>query len=149
MKIYVASSWRNEHQPEVVARLRQAGHEVYDFRNPAEGNNGFGWRQIDDNWQGWSPEKFKAALSHPVAIEGFRFDFDAMKWAEACVMVLPCGRSASLEAGWFVGAGRPLYILLAEGEPELMFKLAEDGAGGIFTSLEDVIAAMAEEAAKT
>ena len=33
-KIYVASSWRNEYYPEVVEKLREAGHEVYDFRNP-------------------------------------------------------------------------------------------------------------------
>ena len=38
MKIYVASSWRNAQQPAVVARLREAGHEVYDFRNPAPAN---------------------------------------------------------------------------------------------------------------
>ena len=31
-KIYLASSWRNERQPELVRTLRQAGHEVYDFR---------------------------------------------------------------------------------------------------------------------
>jgi hypothetical protein len=34
-KIYLASSWRNERQPELVRILREAGHEVYDFRNPA------------------------------------------------------------------------------------------------------------------
>jgi hypothetical protein len=27
-KIYVASSWRNQHYAEVVGRLRAAGHEV-------------------------------------------------------------------------------------------------------------------------
>ena len=32
-RIYVASSWRDPYQPEVVAALREAGHEVYDFRN--------------------------------------------------------------------------------------------------------------------
>ncbi len=32
MKVYIASSWRNEYQPTVVARLREAGHDVYDFR---------------------------------------------------------------------------------------------------------------------
>ena len=36
MNIYVASSWRNAYQPEVVARLRSEGHSVYDFRNPSE-----------------------------------------------------------------------------------------------------------------
>ena len=35
--IYVASSWRNGYYPEVVAKLREAGHEVYDFRNPPSG----------------------------------------------------------------------------------------------------------------
>ena len=34
MKIYVASSWRNERQPDVVQALRNAGHDVYDFRHP-------------------------------------------------------------------------------------------------------------------
>lgn len=34
-KIYVASSWRNQHQPQVVSFLREQGHEVYDFRHPA------------------------------------------------------------------------------------------------------------------
>lgn len=37
MKIYVASSWRNQYQPEVVATLRAVGHEVYDFKNPRPG----------------------------------------------------------------------------------------------------------------
>jgi DNA (cytosine-5)-methyltransferase 1 len=47
MKIYVASSWRNEQQPEVVKALRDAGHEVYDFRNPSETDKGFAWSDID------------------------------------------------------------------------------------------------------
>lgn len=33
-KIYVASSWRNKYYPEIVAKLRMMGYEVYDFRNP-------------------------------------------------------------------------------------------------------------------
>lgn len=33
-KIYVASSWRNPFQQEVVNILRDLGHEVYDFKNP-------------------------------------------------------------------------------------------------------------------
>ena len=33
-KIYVASSWRNVFQQDVVAILRDLGHEVYDFKNP-------------------------------------------------------------------------------------------------------------------
>ena len=37
-QIYVASSRRNEYYPEVVTKLREAGHKVYDFRNlPSDG----------------------------------------------------------------------------------------------------------------
>jgi hypothetical protein len=32
MKIYAASSWRNELQPSIVVDLRELGHEVYDDR---------------------------------------------------------------------------------------------------------------------
>jgi hypothetical protein len=123
-RIYVASSWRNLMQPGIVVALRRAGHEVYDFRNPKEGDKGFGWREIDPSWKGWSPEKFRDNLSHPVAERGFKADFDAMKWADTCVLVMPCGRSAHLEAGYFVGSGRPLYIFLSDGEPELMYRMA-------------------------
>ena len=122
-KIYVASSWRNDKQPGVVEALRQQGHEVYDFRNPRFGDRGFHWSDIDPEWKQWTPEQFNEALSHPIAQRGFASDMDAMLWADVCVLVMPCGRSAHLEAGWFVGAGRPCLILLSDGEPELMYKM--------------------------
>ena len=34
MHFYVASSWKNTYYLGVVQALRDAGHEVYDFRNP-------------------------------------------------------------------------------------------------------------------
>ena len=37
LSIYVASSWRNKYISEVVNKLREAGHDVYDFRNPPSG----------------------------------------------------------------------------------------------------------------
>lgn len=48
-KIYVASSWRNVFQQDVVNILRDLGHEVYDFKNPPHGNGGFKWSDIDPN----------------------------------------------------------------------------------------------------
>lgn len=123
MKIYVASSWRNNIQPHVVEALRNAGHEVYDFKNPAPGNNGFQWSELDPDWQDWTPEQFREHLSHPIAEHGFGFDMAALESCEACVLVLPCGRSAHLEAGYTIGAGKPTIILLEGGEPELMYKM--------------------------
>lgn len=116
-KIYVASSWRNDNQPIVVTQLRAAGHEVYDFRD-----DGFHWSEIDGNWAYWTREEMKIGLGHRLAEEGFKADFAAMQWADTCVYVLPCGRSASFEAGWFVGQEKLSIALLDDGEPEIMFK---------------------------
>lgn len=129
MKIYVASSWRNEYQPEVVDILRNAGHEVYDFRNPPK-RSGFAWSQIDPDWENWTTEQYRDALLHPLAVEGFNSDFDGMQWADACVLVLPCGRSANTEAGWMKGAGKLVFVFSPEKqEPELMYKM-HDGITG-------------------
>lgn len=137
MKIYAASSWRNELQPSIVKQLRAAGHSCYDFRNPAPDEHGFSWSEIDPNWQRWTAAQFRDALKHPTAIRGLKLDFDGMNWADATVMVQPCGRSAALELGWAIGAGKRTIILLAESqEPELMFALADK----ICLTIEEVIA---------
>jgi hypothetical protein len=127
MRIYVASSWRNTIQPDVVKLLRKHGHEVYDFKHPQPNNEGFHWSEIDPAWKEWTPRKFRSALGHSIAVDGFNSDFRAMEDADACVLVLPCGRSAHLEAGWFVGNGKPLLIYLPPGEmvePELMYAMS-------------------------
>ena len=126
-KIYVASSWRNEYQQTVVEFLRQQGHEVYDFKNPPHGNGGFAWSDIDENWEKWDTNQFKKALRHPIAVSGFKSDFDGMKWADVCVMVLPCGRSANTEAGWMKGAGKSVYVFQPiRQDPELMYKIYDN-----------------------
>lgn len=129
MKIYVASSWRNGRQPEVVKLLESAAHEVYDFRNPSMGPGlrgvGFSWSSVDLDWRRWTMTQFCRGLDHPAARDGFEADLTGMEWADAFVLVNPCGRSAHLELGWAIGRGKPALILLADGdEPELMYRLA-------------------------
>ena len=125
MKIYVASSWRNPHQPGVVRQLQELGCEVYDFRNPPQ-RSGFGWEQLATDWQEWTVPQFIEHLEHPIAQQGYASDFMAMQWADALLLLLPCGRSAHLEAGWAVGAGKPTAILIPEPmEPELMYRMAD------------------------
>lgn len=140
MKIYVASSWRNPLQPGVVHALRRCGHEVYDFRNPAPGRGGFAWSDIDLDWLTWSPQQYRAALQHPIAIEGYQHDITALKECDACVFVLPCGRSASWEFGYAMGQGKRGYVLQLEAqEPELMFREAT-----ILTSMNELFDAFGE-----
>ena len=123
-KIYVASSWRNEFYPEVVEALRRAGHEVYDFRNPPSGDEGFKWSCVAENYMEWSPQEYREQLEHPKAVRQFDNDIKAMEAFDTCVLVLPCGRSAHTEAGWFAGRGRTVVVYIpVRQEPELMYKL--------------------------
>lgn len=126
LKVYVASSWRNPRQGAVVAALRQAGHDVYDFRAPALGQDGFSWSEIDLNWQTWTPRKFREALQHLAAKRGFSFDVRALASADATVLVLPCGRSAHLELGYAAGSGQRTFVLCDStlDEPELLYLMA-------------------------
>ena len=126
-KIYVASSWRNAEQPELVQHLRNEGHEVYDLRNPPHGGKGFAWSEIDPNWQTWTAAQYRDALQTKTARNGFVADLSGMQWAEVCVLLLPCGRSAHLEAGWMAGQGKDVVVLTSDGqEPELMALLCDD-----------------------
>jgi hypothetical protein len=136
MRIYVASSWRNDYQQSVVKELRVAGHEVYDFKNPPHGKGGFGWSQIDGDWKQWTPEQYITALAHPLADEGFDSDMNALRWCDVCVYVMPCGPSASMEMGWACGAGKPVCAYIpATREPDLMVKMASI----ITNSMEEVL----------
>lgn len=138
-KIYVASSWRNEYYSEVVAKLREAGFDVYDFCNPPSGDPGFKWSCVSEDYMNWSPQEYRENLNHPKAVRQFGNDIEAMESCDACVIVLPCGRSAHTEAGWFAGRGKRTVAYIPEKqEPELMYKLFD----GVCCSIEEVIKAL-------
>jgi hypothetical protein len=148
--VYVASSWRNPMQPAVISTLHAAGIDCYDFRDP-EGGTGFSWREVKSAYDGprigtdgirakgsdWETvNEYLAMVNHPRAIEGFNADFAAMEKADTFVMVLPCGKSAHLELGWAIGAGKRTAILLEDPvEPELMYRMADYLAPSLFDLL--------------
>lgn len=136
-KIYVASSWRNLHYPEVVKTLRDAGHEVYDFRNPPHGKGGFFWKNLDPDFDKWNVHQYKQGLKQPASELQFQCDLDALNWADTCLLVLPCGRSAHTEAGWMKGSGKRTIVYIPEmQEPELMYKLFDLISGDMEEVLE-------------
>jgi hypothetical protein len=137
MRIYLASSWKNRYQPAVVQDLRDHGFEVYDFRHPAPGDEGFHWSEIDPAWQSWRPEQYQSALQHPLAQVGFAQDKLALQMADATVLVLPCGRSSHLELGYAAGMKQRTAVLMLEpAEAELMYLLCDR----VFISMEELIA---------
>lgn len=123
-KIYVASSWRNEFQQQLVTLIRNLGHQVYDFHHPDDLQDTFRWTDIDPEWREWSLEQYSKALTHPKTEKGFKNHLNAIKEADVCVLLLPCGKSAHTEAGWLKGKGKKVVALMCQPqEPEFMYKL--------------------------
>lgn len=134
MKIYVASSWKNTEYGELLRTLRAKGFEPLDWRQ-----GGFGWREVSSVPQDeMTGQHYRDdVLTHARAVEGFNNDHDKMLEADCCVLLLPCGRSAHLEAGWFWGRGKPLHIYIPVFDtPELMYK----GADSISFTIEELLA---------
>lgn len=147
-RIYLASSWKNRLQPNLLAHLRAVGHEVYDFRNPLPGDCGFSWKQVGlerDEEGKVTLRNLVAAHSHGAAAKGFRLDFAGMCRSDACVLLLPSGNSAHLEAGWMAGRGKPVFVYAdrsAKIEPELMYMIPE--IEGMHDTVASLLLALAE-----
>lgn len=123
-KVYVASSWRNKWYNAFIFHLRLSWPQldVYDFRNPPN-KSGFGWEQINSNWKQWTFDEYVHSLTHDLAVTGYESDYNSLVECDFGIVVMPCGRSAHLEAGIMLGMGKPVYaLILEEQEPELMYK---------------------------
>jgi nucleoside 2-deoxyribosyltransferase len=120
VKVYVASSWRNEQYQHVVQALKTDGHDVFDWKDP---RSAFHWREIGPEWAGWTSEQLRSALEHPLVQRAFAADMGGLRRCEVCVLIEPCGTSAHMELGYAVGSGKPTCVLLDGGNPETMYKM--------------------------
>ena len=142
MQVYVASSWRNPYQADVVAALRAAGHGVYDFKEPTPGGAGFSWSAIDPNWKQWTPQEYVQALHHPIAQAGYENDMTGLDNAQLCLFLGPAGPSAMWELGYAKGKGiLTAALLLGIREPDLMIA----GCGPFFFDVSDLLAWLEEK----
>jgi hypothetical protein len=139
-KVYTASSWRNQHYPDDVKAIHEAGFPLYDFR---AANGGFHWscRTYE--------EYIRELETDPAVAAAFQRDKDGLDSCDVCVLILPCGVSAHLELMHVSDAGKPVIVKLDPVEPlkpELMYKLLAVGSGGVqfVTSTEELIAALQE-----
>jgi hypothetical protein len=146
MKIYVASSWRNQEQPTIVRWLRACGQDVYDFKNPP-GGTGFGWHQTTLG-KPENPSELVQSLLDRRCEAGFAEDMGALAACDICILVFPAGISASLELGWACGAGKKTVVYIPDEayvgtdrhfEPELMWKMADH----LVTAFPDLVAVVA------
>ena len=108
MKIYIAGSWKNAENVIILAgMLRTKNHEVDAFCEAREGRTIFSFNDIPDadGLDGIT------MLNEPIVKKAFEEDKKWIDWADSVVMLLPCGKSAHLEAGYAKGTGKNLYII--------------------------------------
>lgn len=125
MKVYLASSWRMEFFVKLWAkRLRKEGHEVDCFCDDSTGRYVFRWLEIEDK----NELDAITFLDDPRARRAFEEDKKHIDSADVVLLILPADKSAHLEAGYAVGAGKKLIIWRHEfptGELEVMYGVAD------------------------
>ena len=131
--IYLIGSLRNPEVPKAAAKLRDAGHYVFDDWFAAG-------ERADDAWRDYEigrGHNLKQALTGYAANHVFEFDKYHLDIADTGILILPTGKSGHLELGYLIGKGCYSYIVYPE-EPErfdVMYLLAD----GVFSSLEELI----------
>ncbi len=109
MKIYIASSWKNQHAVEILtALLRENGHEVLSF---VENNYGEGHNHIAK-----VPMPFEEWVISDQAEQSFKYDTDGATKSDLVIYISPSGKDAAAECGMAWAKGIPIIGLVAKGE---------------------------------
>lgn len=107
MKIYIASSWKNQHAVEMLtALLRERGHEVFSF---VENNYGEGHAAN-------KPMDFEEWVQTDKAVKSFKYDTESAMGADLVIYIAPSGKDAAAECGMAYAKGVPMVALYAKGE---------------------------------
>lgn len=140
MKIYMASSWKNEKVVKAVTNiLRETGFDVDNFTDNANGRFVFHYLEIGEI----HTLNAISFLKDERAQKAFQEDKKWLDWADVVVLVLPAGRSAHLEAGYIKGQGKHLVILSPYGFPSGEFDVMYGFADLLTTQTSEVMAFLA------
>jgi len=129
--VYLAGSLRNPAIPEISRSLGQTFDVFSEWYAAGP--------EADDHWKSYHQSmghSYSEALRKPSSINTFWFDRRNMENSRSMVLVLPAGKSGHLELGYFVGLGRPGFILLEEedGRWDVMYQFAT----GVTHDLDDL-----------
>ena len=149
LKIYIATSWKNEGLAKTIARvLRFDGHQVDCFCDPSSGRYVFHWSEMvgkEEDLQNYDVVSF---MGDSKVQRAFNEDKLHIDWSEVVVMIHRCGNSAHLEAGYAKGQGKKLFMWgdFPKGKFDVMYGFAD----GIYRTehlheLRDVLKALAHE----
>lgn len=130
MNIYLASSWKNKEAVlEMASLLRDEGHTVDAFCEDDRAVS-FNWSDLFAvmDTDGFDITEYDAIdmMNHWMLQDAFMYDKQQLDWCDAVIMMLPCGRSSHMEAGYAVGRGKKLYIVggFEKGEFDVMYGFA-------------------------
>lgn len=117
MKIYIASSWKNQHAVEMLTfLLRESDHQVLSF---VENNYGEGHGAE-------KPINFDDWVKTCAARKSFEFDTEGATRADVVIYIGPSGTDAWAEVGAAWACQIPIYGLWAKGEPAGLMRLMMD-----------------------
>lgn len=123
-KIFISTSWKNEVQAIRLAKaLRNSGYIVDCFCDSSTGRSVFSYKELI-NYESMDCIEF---INTKQATKAFNEDRKYIEWCDLLIMVLPCGKSAHLEAGYAKGIGKKVFILgsFPSGEFDVMYKFAD------------------------
>jgi hypothetical protein len=135
--IYIIGSMRNPRVPEVAQALRGIGLDAYDDWHSSG-------PESDDFWMKYEKARgrtYKEALAGVHANNVFELDKKHLDRCDACVLVMPAGKSGHLELGYMRGCKKPGYILLDGAQPE-RFDIMSLFATAIFDTLDEMLGAL-------
>ena len=111
MKIYIASSWKNQHAVEMLtSELRIIGFDVLSFVE----------NQIFNKDKTKNPDLYKKSfeewIKQPEANKCFKYDTESIIKADIIIYLSPSGKDAAAEIGIAWANKKPIYGLFAKGE---------------------------------
>jgi hypothetical protein len=108
MKIYIASSWKNQHAVEMLtALLRENRHEVISW---VENNYGEDHNHVTKKFS------FEEWVNSSEADQSFVFDTQGATQSDLVIYLGPSGKDACAEVGAAWASGVPIIGLYAKGE---------------------------------
>lgn len=112
MKVYIASSWKNQHAVEMLTeKLREIGCEVFSF---VENNHGeqAGHLAVENG----IPLDFDKWIWSERGAASFEYDLQGATTSDLVIYVGPSGIDAWAEVGAAFSCSVPIYGLWAKGE---------------------------------
>jgi len=130
-RIYLAGSWKNQKEILLIRDiLNSQGHAVDCFASEDNGRISFNWSKLDDIQDKLPKMDAKDMLEVHKVKEAFKEDKKWLDWCDLCILILPSGKSAHLEAGYAKGKDKIVVIFgdLQKGDFDVMYGFAD----GIF-----------------